>query len=435
MGVLDVFNWEGVCVAPGSTIFTVSPSWTRLDNLGGGLRVAEVQIRRGRSDEFDRTDTGTCTVGLKDRDGTVDPSSVNWISRPLAFAVRNPVTDTWHPRFRGGIEDHGYNLSPARIKGDVVLSAADAQSYFANFELHAGLAGDPPPKRHEGQVYFEDTIDLGPQIRINQALDNAQWPVGNLRSIFTGNVNMLASVYSPGESILNVMQDAAEAEFPGVANFLVDRYGVVCFRGRLARFDPVTTADEATHWDFHEWTVGDGATQIGPPFASRRSAAMIRNSAMCYPANLPTKRRPDQVVTHAGSIAIHGYRSWSATDLYVKNGTESTLDGPEECLTYAEYIIANYHDPEPRLSQVTLRPVRPDDPRGPEIWDLLCNVDISDRITVTMEHPGGGGFDQQFFVEGISEVWRPLHFDLDTGYPFCQMTLDLSPATYWTVPP
>lgn len=452
MGVLDVFNWQGVTVAPASTKFTVAPTWTRLDALDVKLRVAEVQIRRGRSDEFERTDTGTCAVGFKDRIGAVDPSAVNWISRPFAFAVRNPVTDTWHPRFRGHVEEHGWNLSPARLMGEVVIEAADALSYFAKVEMQPGADVDGVPLfGHEipdnaagrdiaGNVFYEGTLVEGPKLRIEAALEQAGWPSG-LRSIFTGNVNLTETVYSPGESILAVMHDAADAEFPGVANLFVDRYGVVCFHGRNARFAPEDTADTATHWDFHDWSLGDGATQIGSPFHVRRSSSMIRNSALCYPQKLqrspeslivfPVKDRVDQFVKDDGSISLHGAHSWSATDLVVKEGITSGLTGPQECRSYAQYIIANYSQPQMRLSQVTIRPVRPSDPRAHDIWDLLCNVDISDRVTVGMAHPGGGGVSETFFVEGISETWRPLQYDLDTGYPFCEMVLDLSPAAYW----
>jgi len=440
MGVLSVFNWEGVSVAPASTRFTVSPTWTRLDNAGGGLRVSEVQIRRGRSDEFEKTDTGSCKVGFHDRNGAVDPTLVDWISRPFAFAVRNPVAGTWHPRFRGTVDDHFYNLSPARIKGDVVIEASDALGYFAKFELAPGLAGDIPPAQSTGYVFYEDTTVTGPQIRINQALADCNWPSG-LSSIFTGNVNLLETVYSPGESILTVIHDAADAEFPGVANFFVDKYGVVCFHGRLARFNPASVAATATHWDFNSWNLGSGGAQIGPPFASRRSVQMIRNQAMCYPQALangaifPTSQRVNQVLTDAGSVGIHGGVSWSAENLITKNGITSGLTGPEECLTFASYIVDNYSGSEVRLPQVTLRPVRPSDPRASGIWSVLCEADISDQVTVVMGHPGGGGVNATFFIEGITETWRPLDKDLNTGYPFCEMTLDLSPAVYWTFPP
>jgi hypothetical protein len=434
VGVLDVFSWEGVSVAPSDTLVTVEPTWTRLDNMGGGLRVAEVQIRRGRSDEFERTDTGTMRVGFRDREGDVDPTLVDWTSRPFAFAVRNPVTDTWHPRFRGAIDEHDYNLSPAKIKGDVVIEAVDALDYFANFELAPGLAGDTPPAGSEGYVFYEDTAVTGPQIRINQALADASWPSG-LSSIFTGNVNLLETVYSPGESILTVIHDAADAEFPGVANFFVDKYGVVCFHGRFARFDPSNVASSATHWDFNEWDVGDGGAQITWPFSVQKSRRMIRNAAMAYPQGLAQADRVNQVVTDATSISTHGVRSWSAENLLTKDGIVSGLDGPEECLTFADYIVTNYKDPKPRLSRVTVKPVRPTDPRAAAIWALICEIDISDLVTVVMDHPGGGGINQAFFVEGISELYRPMVLDLDTGYPYVELTLDLSPADYWETPP
>lgn len=434
MAVLDVFNWEGVSVAPSGTRFTVAPTWTRLDNAGGGLRVAEVQIRRGRSDEFERTDTGTMRVGFRDRDGDVDPTVVNWISRPMAFAVRNPVTDTWHPRFRGDVDSHRYNLSPAKIKGDVLIEAVDALAYFAGFELAPGLAGDTPPAQSAGYVFYEDTAVTGPQIRINQALGDAGWPSG-LSSIFTGNVNLLETVYSPGESLLTVIHDAADAEFPGVANFFVDKYGVVCFHGRLARFDPATVASTATHWDFNTWTAGTGGAQITWPFQVEKTSRMIRNAAMAYPQGLATADRVDQVITNPTSITTHGLRSWSAENLLTKNGITSGLTGPEECLTFANYIVSNYASPALRLPQVTLKPVRPSDPRAAAIWAMACEVDISDQVTVVMAHPGTGGVNQTFFVEGITERWWPLVKDLDTGYSMFEITLDLSPTTYWETEP
>lgn len=434
MGVLPVFNWQGVAVAPGDTIFTTLPSWTRLDNQQT-LRVAEIQIRRGRSDEFERTDTGTMTVGFNDRAGDVDPTRVDWISRPFAFAVRNPVTGIWHPRFRGAIDDHGYNLHPSQIKGDVVIEAADALDYLANFELAPGLAGDVPPAQSAGWVFYEDTAGAGAQIRINQALADGDWP-SDLSSIFTGNVNLLETVYSPGESLLTVIHDAADAEFPGVANLFVDRYGVLCFHGRRARFDPVAVAATATHWDFSQWTVGDGGIQPTWPFASSRSRRMVRNAAMCYPQGIAASARASQVVTDLPSIARHGTRSWSAENLIVKNGTSSGLTGAQECKTYANYVVRNYKDSQVRIPQLSFKPLRPEDARAAGLWSLLCEVDISDQVIISKSHPGGGGFvSKTYFVEGITEVWRPWVLDLNTGYPFCEMTLDLSPAAYWTTEP
>lgn len=435
MGTLDVFNWEGFSVAPASTLFTVLPTWTRLDNAGGGLRLSSVDIRRGRQDEFERTATGTLTATFNDRDGDVDPTLVDWISRPVAFAVRNPVTDTWHPRFRGALDDHGYDLDPSGlVKGTVTLEAVDALDYFANFQLQPGLAGDPPPAQSAGFVFYEDTLVTGPQIRINQALADCGWPSG-LSSIFTGNVNLLETVYSPGETIETVIRDAADAEFPGIGNLFVDRYGVVCFHGRNARFDPVGTAATATHWDFHEWDAGTGGIQIRPPFSCSSTRRLVRNQAMCYPMDLKAEDRSGQVVTAPGFPGLHGGRGWAAENLLTKNGIVTGNTGPEECLAFAQYIVDNYAEPVPRVSQLSFKALWPSDVRGPDLWDFVTQVDIADRVTLTRAHPGGGGFAAEtYFVEGISETWRYGHRDLDTGFPFLDMTLDLSPTTYWSEP-
>lgn len=428
MAVLDVFNWEGLSVAPSSTLLTVAPTWTRLDNLGGGLRLAEVTIRRGRRDEFERHAAGTMEVRFHDRSGDVDPTAVDWISRPMAFAVRDPVDDTWHPRFRGSVDDHSYELADSGLnKGNVLIECVDALDYFSNFELAPGLAGDVPPAQSTGYVFYEDTTVTGPQIRINQALADCGWPSG-LSSIFTGNVNVLETIYSPGESILAVIQDAADAELPGIGQFSMDRYGVACFRGRNARFDPATTAATATHWDFHAWT----APFFGAPFITTRSRRIIRNQAMSYPQNIAQADRENQVVVDATSISMHGGRSWSAENLITKDGITTGNTGDEECLAFAQYIIDNYADSVARPASITFRALRPEDVRAAALWEFVCNVDISDTIAVSKSHPGGGGVSDTYYVEGISETWRPGVKDLDTGYPFLTMTLDLSPTTYWT---
>lgn len=440
MGVLPVFNWEGLSVAPSSTIFTELPTWTRLDNAGGGLRLARVEIRRGRQDEFERTETGTLTATFNDRNGDVDPTLVDWISRPVAFAVRNPVTDEWQPRFRGVLDEHTYDLDPTgTVKGEAVLEAVDALDYFANYQMHPGPAGfppgDPPPTQSLGYVFYEDTAAQGPRLRILQAMADCGWPVA-LASVFTGNVNVLETKYSPGESILAVIRDAADAEFPGIGNFFIDRYGVACFHGRNARFDPVATAATATHWDFHQWTAGQGGgVQIRPPWQVTRTRRSVRNQAMCYPLDIKQKDRVDQTVEDTGSIAEHGGRGWAAENLITKDGITTGNSGKDECKAFAQYIVNNYADDVPRIAQLSFKALRPTDIRGPDLWDLVTKIDVSDQITVTRSHPGGGGISgETYFVEGITEVWRYGHKDLDTGYPFLDLTLDLSPTTYWQEP-
>lgn len=430
------FNWEGVSVAPSDNVFTVTPTWTRLDNAGGGLRVNEITVRRGRSDEFERHDTGVCSVSFNDTSGDVDPTNVDWVSRPLAVAVRNPVTDTWHPRFRGTVDVHGYDLDGSRLKGNVAISASDAMESFSNAEMAPGLFGDDLDSTSAGYVQFAATGGDGPQERIEQVLGNYNWPT-ELQAIFTGNVYLQKGVYSPGESMMAVVFDACDAELANVgAQFYVDKYGVVSFHGRGSRIDPSGVSATATHWDYNTWTVStSGGAQIRPPFSSQRDRRMIRNVALCYPQGLDVADRPDQVVQDLTSVGVHGPRTWSAENLLVEAGNTSGLTGPEECLSYSQFIVDNYKNSQVRIDQITVKSLRPGDSRASATWAFLTGVDLNDTVTVTIGHPGGGGFSADFFVEGITEVIRPLQYDLDTGYPYIEMTLDLSPTAYWANAP
>ena len=58
---------------------------------------------------------------------------------------------------------------------------------------------------------------------------------------------------------MTAIQDAVDAEFPGVGNVYGDRLGRLAIHGRYARFDPLGTEAMTAGWDFHDWKAGDGA--------------------------------------------------------------------------------------------------------------------------------------------------------------------------------
>ena len=87
------------------------------------------------------------------------------------------------------------------------------------------------------------------------------------------------------------IQDAVDAEFPGVGNVYGDRLGRLCVHGRYARFDPVATAAETAGWDFHDWKAGDGAAVAASPtdtahirgFSISRDLGKVINLALASP--------------------------------------------------------------------------------------------------------------------------------------------------------
>ena len=275
MAVLAVFYWEGVSVAPAER-----SSRSRRPGHASTLSPTSAGLRRSRyAGAAPTSSSGQTPAPALSRSMTGTAASTRLpMTGFAAVCVRCPQPGNRHlapplPRPR-----RGARLRPAPLTGDGRGRdrGRGCALVFRRVRAAPGLAGDPIPDTPAGRdiagnVFYEDDPVTGPQIRINQALADANWPSG-LSSVFTGNVNLNETVYSPGESILAVIHDAADAEFPGVANFYVDRYGVVCFHGRNARFNPSSTASDATHWDFHVWDVGLGGTQIGPPFLVRRSS-------------------------------------------------------------------------------------------------------------------------------------------------------------------
>lgn len=440
--------YHGLNVAPNDTLLTASPTWERLDTQ---LRLAEVSIDRGRQDVFDKTDTGTVTAIFNDPNGVLDPTNPSspyfgdeLISKPMAFSVRNPVTGDWWPRIRTAVDDYGYDLHPSQKTGQTAIVGVDAMDYFANLGMEPGPPGNPrfgdppPPGGGEGFIFYEDTEGTV-QDRIIQILQDAGWPSA-LWSVFTGNVQVQETTYADGDSVLSALQDAADAEFPDIANCFVDKYGFFCFHGRFARFTPDSVAASATHWDFNRWKAGDGAAvaidptraQIRPPFGFTRGRKMVRNVATAYPMGIRLTDKPGQVLEDQPSIDTFGEKPWKAENLIVLHGTTTGFPANDECKLYAQHAIDNYKTPKNRIEQITFKSLEVTGARAAALWALVTRADISDIVNIEIDHPGGGGFsNSDHFIEGFSERWVPLHNDLDTGYPLVEMTLNLSPASYW----
>jgi hypothetical protein len=70
----------------------------------------------------------------------------------------------------------------------------------------------------------------------------------------------------------------------------------------------------------------------------------------------------------------------------------------------------------------------PSHPNAGALWGLMCGVELGDLISLETTHPGGGGFDEDFYVEGI-------HYDADVqgGAAFTNVTLelDVSPRSFF----
>lgn len=421
-------------------------------------RVASWSIDRGRQFELDRTDTGRAQIVINDTDGTYDPTNASGpyygLLEPLkqaAIALQNPVTENWLTVFRGFVDEYEYALDPAQGVMVATITLVDAFDLLSATLLMADgpPPGDTPPVGSEGDNFYEQAeVDARIiQVLTDCGFDSAMWTRSGSPTIFSGNVVVQDSTYSPGSTALEVIQDAADAEFP-IANFFMDKEGLFAFHGRFARFDPTTTAaSSGGAWVFREWQCGDGTAVASDPtniaqlrgMSFTRSKDQVYNKATASPMHIADADIAGQTSSDAPSIAAFGIRSWSMENLLtygaktgpnVGSGDWGGAGAVAETKLFADYIVTNFQTVRNRISQLTFRPLDANDTRAPALWDLMCNIEIGDLITVTVDHPGAGGFANSFFVEG-------LHYQCSPGgaVPDVTLTVDTSPNEYWASSP
>lgn len=457
---------EGVSLAFGADTLDATPTWTRIDD--GVTRVASYSIDRGRIFELDQTDGGRATVAINDLDGTLDPTNsggpyyTQIDSLVQAGIARwNPVSETWWTRFRGFVAEYDYVYNPAAYlnqSGDVVgvnqlvLSLVDIFDILESaLMLDPATFGDTPPSGSEGQIFFDNAnVDD----RIRQIYGNAGIP-DDFFVVFSGNVSLHETTYSPGESCLTCIQEAVDGEHPAVSNFYTDRLGRGVFHGRLAKFDPHGTwvsigASDAirdAQWRYRHWKLGDGkqvalslsdTAQIRE-FAFNRGVSKIRNYALATPIGFDPAVDPvsAQLATDPTSIGLNGYRTWEKQNLLTESGLADSSTDLEETAKFSAYVVNNYKQSRNRVTHCSIKAMHPNDTRAAANWAMLSECDVADTVEITITNPGEGGFNAEpFFIEGIHEEVtgriRAGIADGDEGYDNITMSFDLSNQALFT---
>jgi hypothetical protein len=434
---------NGVAIAFDAAALTASPTWTRIDTIPH-VSVQRWEIHRGRPTERDKTSVGSATITGIDTNGVLDPTNsggtfygkLNPVKQ-AGIALQNPVTSTWSTLYRGFVGDWNYELDTSEKFLTFDLSLVDALDILGDAEVIPDTAGNTVPAESTGDVYY-----TGQQVddRIKAALADAalsagvtEWPAG-LMTIFTGNVAVQGTVYSPRTPILQVIDDAADAEFPGVANRYVSKDGIVTFHGRYARFNPSNVSYGIQTWKVGDEAafVSDSATAVISALRFTRGKTNLINAALATPNGIADADIAGQFVSDATSIAAYGARSVAFENLITGGGDELVpLSALAEVKQYATYYVDNYKDPRTRVSQIEFRPSGTSGTRATALWALACGIELGDIVSLKTTHPGGGGFNEDFFVEGISYTAVPMK----ASYPELTVTLDVSPKAYYDTDP
>ncbi len=448
---------QGISIAFGTATWAPTPTWTRLDN--GLTRVASYSIDRGRQYELDRTDGGRAQVQISDTSGILDPTnsagSYYGQLEPLlqaAISRYNPVLHNWYTRFRGFISDYDYDYDPSQKVNRLTLSLVDIFEPLTAIEMFPGSFGDSGGA--VGQVFFDNNT-VGPVGtiggRLTQLMANATIP-SDFYVFFSGNVQLFETTYSPGESMMSAMQEAADAEFPGVGNLFTDRLGRICFHGRLSKFTPGTIAATAgtSQWDWNHWHAGDwstvqagtGGTAVISEFSYNRGLSKIINFAQATPLDVTDAALASGtlIVRDLSSIGTFGFRTWYRENLLTEAGNLDSTGSTAATKQFAQYYVDNYSQPQNRVTRLAFQSVSPTaSPAAGATWALLCRADIADQVDITMRGAAGTvpGFNAApYYIEGIHEqVNGRIPVSGGSAYDVVTMALDVSPVAYFDTNP
>jgi hypothetical protein len=426
---------EGICLAPDDYALAASPAWVRIDDT---YRVQSWSIDRGRPNEMSRTDTGTAQVELVDLTGDFDPTNSGGVFYGLAplvqaaICLQHPVTAAWSTLFRGFISQIRWVPYQTEEWANVTIDLVDALALFAAYEMPMNFAVDHGGDFVDGNIVFNEDAGLDAvQTRINNVLDGVGWDP-SLRDIFTSNVGLQKTVYAPRSTVLQVIQDAVDAEIPDVANLWIGgprNPGKVVAHGRYARFHPDVAEYQIAHWQLGDDTAAAAdpshVVRISPPLEASLDDTNLYTAALATPQNVADADIEAQYVQDSTAVATKGLRTWSAENLATLGGQGPTT-ALEETKLFADYVLDNFKTPKVRVGQLTVKSRDPGTANGAQTWRLLCGVDISDIVHLTTSHAGGGGFDTDFYVEGIHYTARPGGLN-----PYMELTLDVSPRGYY----
>ena len=324
-----------------------SPTWVDIqDELG--VRVSGWRVNRGRVDETQRTGTGTASIYVNDR--------ANYLGSGADFPVHGRLLLRGSPRFRGHVDElnvevvHDVVAQPEATVGlsRVSIELVDMFDYLAGVEMVPGVNGDIPPKGRE-QYIFYDTAQVDDRMIavLNEALVDA-----TLQNVFSGNVELMPQAYSAGTTAMQILDECADAEWPGVSNRFIDSTGKYAFRGRFARFDPTNPT-----YGIQFWEAGTGANVTTGRAQIRRLSTgtqrkLVVNEAMAYVNGAAEDEIPD--VHHRGRHLPHqmGPPLLVGREPAHEPAPSNGNTGGDEAILFATYQVANYKQPVPRVNRV-----------------------------------------------------------------------------------
>lgn len=312
--------------------------------LGGAIyqdvtpKVVQYSISRGKSRQLDRYGAGQLNVTLNNNDRIFDPL---YTSSPYAGQIIPKrsvrVTSNDVVQVETVIDDWDLNYEPSG-NSYAIIKSSDAFAQLANQSLTAGTA----TAQQTGE-------------RVTAILQNAgvQWPLDRIDAE-TGQQALQADVISDGTNALAYLQTVTESE-PG--ELFISKSGDVTFLDRNAEAagTPLIFADDGSGIPYQQLAVVYGAE-------------LLYNQIVVTRLNGGTATASD--VT---SQEQYGIQNLTRSDLPLDNDTSAQ--------NLADYLIAQYKDPEYRFESIEIEIIELDEATQTQILELELGDFVQIKFT------------------------------------------------------
>lgn len=320
--------------------------------------------RSGRNHELQRTDPGTLSALLNNRHGDYDSTNTGsphypGVKRKRWIRVSAVWASVTYRRWTGLIESWQQNWPAFGKDATVEIRAADALTVLNLFDL--------------------DGLSFGAQTtgaRVTAVLTAAGI---DAISVDTGATTIVAAgPFTEGSMALSHLLEVEQSE-NGL--LFAEGDGSIVFQARHYRLQNSTTPLD---------TIGDAGAEI--PY--RAAILNLDDGDLWNSVTVTPDGGTAEVATNTASITSH----------YERRLNRSILSSSQsEALSAAQYLVARYADPDPRIPAVELVGAS-----ASAKWPTILGAGNSDRFTWT-RRATAHTITQDVFVERVSDTVTPGH--------------------------
>lgn len=324
--------------------------------------VRDLHVQYGKSRELEYYRPATASVTLDNRTRAYDPNNLAGAhvsggvtqikpGRRIRIKATHPTTAVEYDMFRGTIRAWDFSYR----------QGADAVATVRATDLMADLAG--------AEVSITTTAGLS-SVAVRNILD----AVGvAYTSVQTGKSTLQATTFN-ATNALSALQRIETSE-QGAVYTTPD--GVLHFDDRHAILDEARSNTSQATFGAGNLTLTDVQIEY--------DTDLVKNDI-----RLQRTGGTAQTASDSAAVSAYGRHSYSVTNLM--NSTDADVD------SMADYLLAQFKDPELRIRSITFMPQAHAD-----LMTQALSRQVRDRITVTYAPPGGGtAISQELFIAGIA---------------------------------